>query len=84
MTIVEPAASRRLTIGIDTHSDIHVAAALDEQGRLVGTESFPTTPAGDWRLERWALGLGSSTPSGSKAPALGAGLARPPHRQASR
>ena len=29
--------------GIDTHKDVHVAAVLDELGRLLSTASFPTT-----------------------------------------
>ena len=32
--------------GVDTHKDVHVAAALDELGRLLGTGSFPTTTDG--------------------------------------
>jgi transposase len=76
MTIVEP-ATRRLTVGIDTHSDVHVAAALDEQGRLVGTESFPTTPTGDCRLHRWALELGTIDAVGIEGTgSWGAGIAR--------
>ncbi len=35
-----------ITGGVDTHLDVHVAAALDGIGGLLGTESFPTTPAG--------------------------------------
>ena len=37
MTIVEP--TRAVTGGVDTHLDVHVAAALDELGALLGTES---------------------------------------------
>lgn len=44
MTIVEGA--RSVTGGVDTHAGVHVAAALNELGALLGTESFPTTPAG--------------------------------------
>lgn len=36
----------RVTGGVDTHKDTHVAAALDQQGRLLGTETFPATSAG--------------------------------------
>ena len=36
--------ARTITGGVDTHLDVHVAAALDERGALLGTESFPTTP----------------------------------------
>ena len=30
----------------DTHLDVHIAAALDERGGLLGTESFPASPNG--------------------------------------
>lgn len=43
MTIVE---TRPITGGVDTHLDVHVAAALDPNGGLLGTWSFPTTTAG--------------------------------------
>ena len=29
----------RITAGVDTHLDVHVAAALDETGSLLGVES---------------------------------------------
>jgi transposase len=32
--------------GVDTHLEVHVAAALDEHGGLLGTASFATIPAG--------------------------------------
>ena len=31
----------RITGGVDTHLDVHVAAALDSIGGLLGVESFP-------------------------------------------
>ena len=40
----------RITGGVDTHLDVHVAAALDERGALLGVESFATTAAGYRRL----------------------------------
>ena len=42
MTIVE--STRPITGGVDTHLDVHVAAALDRNGGVLGVESFPTTP----------------------------------------
>lgn len=45
--------------GVDTHMDIHVAAATDHTGRLLGTRSFPTSPLGLRRLERWLSGHGN-------------------------
>jgi transposase len=44
MNIVEGA--RRVTGGVDTHLEVHVAAALDPLGGLLGSESFATTPPG--------------------------------------
>jgi transposase len=41
MTIVE--AARGVTGGVDTHLDVHVAAALDPLGTLLGSESFAPT-----------------------------------------
>jgi hypothetical protein len=35
-----------VTGGIDTHSDTHHAAALDQVGRLLGTSEFRANPAG--------------------------------------
>lgn len=55
MTIVE---SRPITGGVDTHLDVHVAAALDAIGGLLGVEEFPTTPAGYKALLNWLADLG--------------------------
>jgi hypothetical protein len=32
--------------GVDTHADIHVAAAINHVGGVLGVESFPTTMNG--------------------------------------
>ena len=47
MTIVE---TRAITGGVDTHADMHVAAALDPIGGLLGVQEFPATLAGYTRL----------------------------------
>ena len=44
MTIVE--GTRPVTGGVDTHLDVHVAAALDPVGGLLGVESFAASAAG--------------------------------------
>ena len=31
--------------GVDTHADVHVAAACDQLGAVLGTQAFPTTGA---------------------------------------
>ena len=42
-----------VTGGVDTHSDIHVVAAVDHLGGVLGTAQFRTTPAGYRQLLRW-------------------------------
>jgi transposase len=49
----------QVTVGVDTHADVHVAAALDQLGRLLATESVPSTPAGYRALVAWAGRLGT-------------------------
>jgi hypothetical protein len=68
MTIVE--TSRPVVGGVDTHLEVHVAAALDAVGGLLGVRSFPTTPAGYHALSCWLGSLGVVERVGSKAPAL--------------
>ncbi len=51
--------ARRITGGVDTHLDVHVAAALDERGALLGIESFATTATGYRRLQRWLESFGT-------------------------
>ena len=58
-----------VTVGVDTHADIHVAVAMDSFGRRRATTSVPTTPAGYGELRDWALGLGEIDAWGSRAPA---------------
>jgi transposase len=74
MTIVE---SRAVTGGVDTHLDIHVAAALDEIGGLLGVEEFPTTPVGYEALLAWLSSLGSVVLVGVEGTgSYGSGLTR--------
>ena len=75
MAIVEVA--RPVTGGVDTHLDVHVAAALDPIGGLLGVESFSTTPAGYRSLVEWMNTFGSLHRVGVEGTgAYGAGLAR--------
>jgi transposase len=55
MTTIAPS----ITGGVDTHLDVHVAAALDERGALLGVESFPTTPVGYRQLLGWLEAFGT-------------------------
>ena len=75
MTIVED--TRAVTGGVDTHADMHVAAALDPIGGLLGVEEFPVTPAGYARLLGWLGGFGTVALVGIEGTgSYGAGLAR--------
>jgi transposase len=68
---------RCVTGGVDTHKDEHVAAALDEVGRVLGTESFPATPAGYRQLWHWLRAFGEVVAVGVEGTgSWGAGLAR--------
>jgi transposase len=74
MTIVE---TRAVTGGVDTHADVHVAAALDPIGGLLGVEEFPVSPAGYARLLGWLGGFGTVALVGIEGTgSYGAGLAR--------
>jgi transposase len=69
--------ARRVTGGVDTHLDVHVAAALDERGALLGVESFATTPRGYRRLLDWLEGFGTVELVGVEGTgSYGAGLTR--------
>ena len=75
MTIVED--TRAITGGVDTHADLHVAAALDRIGGLLGVREFPATTAGYASLLRWLSGFGDVALVGVEGTgSYGAGLAR--------
>jgi transposase len=66
-----------VTGGVDTHLDVHVAAALDAIGGLLGTKSFPTTPTGYQQLLAWLAGFGLIVQVGVEGTSsYGAGLTR--------
>lgn len=66
-----------ITGGVDTHRDNHVAAALDQLGRLLGTQSFPATRTGYRHLLAWLTGFGQLVAVGVEGTgSYGAGLAR--------
>lgn len=51
-------------LGVDTHLDAHVCAAIDTLGRLIGARSFAATPTGYEELLTWARSLGDVTHAG--------------------
>ena len=74
MTIVK---TRAITGGVDTHADVHVAAALDPIGGLPGVQEFPATAAGYAGLLGWLGGFGTVALVGIEGTgSYGAGLAR--------
>jgi transposase len=63
--------------GVDTHADVHVAAAVDQVGRVLGTASFPVTAEGYGQLLGWLRGHGGLARAGVEGTgSYGAGLAR--------
>jgi len=75
MTIV--GKTRPVTGGVDTHLDVHVAAALDANGGLLGVESFPAERSGYAALHTWLTSFGELTRVGVEGTgAYGVGLAR--------
>jgi len=72
--------TRKITGGVDTHLDVHVAAALDEKGGLLGVESFATTLVGYRKLLRWLQSFGVVELVGIEGTgSYGAGLTRHLH-----
>jgi transposase len=64
-------------VGVDTHSDAHVAVALDGAGRRLGTLAIPNDRSGHARLWYWALGFGVLVAAGVEGTgSYGAGLSR--------
>jgi transposase len=66
-----------VTGGVDTHKDFHVAAALDQMGRLLGTEQFPSSSDGHRQLDAWLRSFGELDVVGIEGTgSWGAGLSR--------
>ena len=55
-SMTAPAAP--VTVGVDTHLDLHVAAVVDQTGRLLGTQGFPASTRGYVALVTWAERFG--------------------------
>jgi transposase len=66
-----------VTGGVDTHADVHVAAACDHLGRVLGTASFATTTAGYRKMLNWLLSFGELMRVGVEGTgSYGVGLSR--------
>jgi transposase len=76
MTIME-GRERRVVGGVDTHKDLHVAAVVDEQDRVLGTNSFVTTRQGYRQMLAWMRSFGQLQHIGIESTgSYGAGLLR--------
>ena len=66
-----------ITGGVDTHLDVHVAAALNAVGGVLGVESFPANGPGYRRLLAWLQSFGTVDLVGVEGTgSYGAGLTR--------
>ena len=77
LSSVPTTSAEVVTVGVDTHKDVHVAVALDGLGRRLGTLSVPTSPVGYKELVDWARGFGPLERAGVEGTgSFGCGLAR--------
>jgi transposase len=72
-----PADRPRVTVGVDTHADVHVAVAVDELGRRLGHLPVAARSGGYRELLAWARQLGVPERFGVEGTgSYGAGLSR--------
>lgn len=45
--------------GVDTHKDLHVAAVVDENNKVLGTRYFSTTRQGYRQMQAWTTSFGA-------------------------
>ena len=77
--------SRVVVGGVDTHKDLHVAAVVDTDAVVLGTESFSTTRAGYRAMVRWMRSFGDLRKVGVEGTgSYGAGITRHLTRPGSR
>jgi len=68
---------RRVVGGVDTHKDLHVAAIVDEQDRVLETRCFATTRQGYRQMLAWMRSFGEVQRIGIESTgSYGAGLLR--------
>jgi transposase len=72
-----PAPATPVTVGVDTHLELHVAAVVDQAGRLLGTQAFAASTRGYVALVTWAERFGPVERIGVEGTgSYGAGLTR--------
>ncbi|GII97620.1 IS110 family transposase [Sinosporangium siamense] len=77
-TLLHPDPSpEQVILGVDTHKDVHVAAAVTAMGAPLGSRSFPACPDGYRELVAWARSFGVLRRAGVECTgSYGAALAR--------
>src|SRR5271154_1698445 len=76
MVVIE-GRERLIVGGVDTHTDLHVAAVVDEQDRVIGTRCFATTRQGYRQMLAWMRAFGDLQRIGVESTgSYGAGLLR--------
>jgi len=77
MAMKDDANTRTIVGGVDTHKDLHVAAVVDEQDRVLETRSFATTRQGYRQMLAWMRSFGDLQRIGIESTgSYGAGLLR--------
>ena len=72
-----PSEQRIVIGGVDTHKDVHVAAVIDEVGKILDSASFKTSAEGCRELLSWMQSHGELVKVGVEGTGCyGAGLAR--------
>lgn len=72
-----PDPGTEVTGGVDTHKDFHVAAAVDQLGKVLATAAFPARRSGYRQLLEWLSSFGPVRRVGVEGTgAWGAGLSR--------
>jgi len=71
MMTEDESATQRVIGGVDTHKNVHVAAVLDELGRLLDTASFAATRRAIAGSPRGCAVMVRSSRSVSRAPVRG-------------
>jgi transposase len=76
MEVSQEVAGYRVGGGVDTHKDLHVAAVVDDQDRVLGSQCFATTRQGYRQMLAWMRSFGTLQRIGVEATGTyGAGLA---------
>ena len=76
MEVSQEVAGNHVVGGVDTHKDLHVAAVVDGQDRVLGSQCFATTRQG-YRQFAWMCSFGALQRIGVEATGTyGAGLLR--------